>query len=250
MADGDCTAVKICAKCKLAKTSAEFYASKRFKDGKRKECKACDKTRALDWRNDNLEQARQSKRDWDAANHEHVLAYSKGYHQNNLDSVRAKARQRSAKLWAENPELMRARSLAYKRRNPERNRAAAREWARTNVERNRERARRWAEINNARVIANVMAYAKLHPEVQRLRVQQRRAALAAAKVRWEDDFFIAEIYDLARKRTEVTGFAWQVDHIVPIRSKLVCGLHVHWNLTVIPARINRRKSNRHWPDMP
>jgi len=250
MADGDCIAVKSCAKCKASKAPSEFYASKRFKDGRRTECKLCERTRALDWRNGNLDRARQSKRNWTSANSVYVLAYAKRYHQDNRDQVRAKARQRSAQQWVENPELMRARNLDYKRRNPEKNRAAAREWARANAERNRARARRWAELNNARVIANVMAYAKLHPEIQRLQVQRRRAALAAAKVRWEDDFFIAEIYDLARKRSEVTGFAWQVDHIVPIKSKLVCGLHVHWNLAVIPARINRRKSNRHWPDMP
>lgn len=250
MADSDCPPTRICAKCKIPKGVTDFYASKRFKDGLRKECKLCEKSRAMNWRNANLNRARQSKREWSAVNQERARDYAKSYHQANIDIVRAKARQRAAKLRSENPELIRARNLTWKRLNPEKNRAAAREWARANTERNRARARRWAELNNARVIANVMAYAKLHPEVQRLQAQRRRAALALAKVRWEDDFFIAEIYDLARKRTEITGFAWQVDHIVPIKSKLVCGLHVHWNLAVIPAHFNRRKSNRHWPDMP
>jgi hypothetical protein len=250
MTEQDCTATKVCAKCREPKHPAEFYASKRFKDGRRKECKACEKSRALEWRNDNLDQARQSKRDWDAANKSRVVEYSKAYRQANLESVLAKGRALALRFRTANPELARARSLAFKHANVEQNRAKAREWARNNLERNRENARRWAELNNARVIANVRAYQKLHPEMRAESVRRRRAALAASKVDWAEEFIIAEIYDLARKRTEVTGHAWQVDHIVPIRSKLVCGLHVHWNLAVIPARINRRKSNRHWPDMP
>lgn len=51
------------------------------------------------------------------------------------------------------------------------------------------------------------------------------------------------LYQLAAMRNRESGYAWHVDHIIPLQGAFVSGLHVPSNLRVIPAVENNRKYN-------
>lgn len=73
----------------------------------------------------------------------------------------------------------------------------------------------------------------------------RRAGLQRATPKWADRNAIKVVYDECAETTRRTGIPHEVDHIVPLKGKRVCGLHVHWNLRVITRAENSAKSNRY-----
>jgi 5-methylcytosine-specific restriction endonuclease McrA len=79
----------------------------------------------------------------------------------------------------------------------------------------------------------------------------RRAKLALRKRRcrertppWADRAAIQAIYEVAIAYRRA-GLDVHVDHIVPLKGENVSGLHVPWNLQIIPAKENLSKGNRH-----
>lgn len=108
---------------------------------------------------------------------------------------------------------------------------------------------RYRAANGDALKTRQLAYYAANKPAYVARVVKRNAQKLKAHPKWANDFFIEEAYRLAALRTKMLGFSWHVDHIVPLQSKLVCGMHVENNLRVIPGAENLGKGNRHWPDM-
>ena len=76
------------------------------------------------------------------------------------------------------------------------------------------------------------------------RLWGRKEVHRFARPSWANKETIDEIYKTAKKLTEETGIPHEVDHIVPVKHPLVCGLHVENNLQIITQRENQMKSNK------
>jgi len=118
-----------------------------------------------------------------------------------------------------------------KNNNPER-KAYMAEYAQANRAKLREIASKWQKNNKGKVNANTAL---------------RHTAKMQRKPKWllkEDKEYIRCIYQLAAMRNRESDQQWHVDHIVPLQGETVSGLHVPWNLRVVPAVENMRKNNR------
>lgn len=105
----------------------------------------------------------------------------------------------------------------------------------------------WKTENPERYAALQAAYRSRNPEKGAANTAMRRARLAMATPIWLTDEHhrqIALIYAERERITGISGVIHHVDHIVPLRGCGVCGLHVPWNLQVIPANDNMKKSNK------
>lgn len=70
---------------------------------------------------------------------------------------------------------------------------------------------------------------------------QGKLAISRASPAWVDRIAIRSIYEKAKT------LGMEVDHIIPLRNSLVCGLHVPWNLQLLTKTENCRKRNRFDP---
>jgi len=128
--------------------------------------------------------------------------------------------------------------------NPVKNRAKARAWAVANPERALERKREWRKANNDHNNAYQREWIKRNKGTKNAATARRAASRILATPKWVTKAEIRQIYKDAASR------GLHVDHIVPLRSEIVCGLHVPWNLQLLTEKENREKSNKIWPDMP
>lgn len=88
------------------------------------------------------------------------------------------------------------------------------------------------------------AYKRQNVHKVRADTRWRQALLKSATPKWVDRREIEAIYAEAKRLEEAVGVSYHVDHIIPLRGKDVCGLHVPWNLQAIPAKDNYLKGSR------
>lgn len=202
---------KACRKCGEQKPLSAFSKDASSGDGLQRKCKACNDA----YRRANLEKIKARQAQWYSDNRGKLIA---------KQSIRR----------AIDPEYMAS-------------------WRASNTERLIEYRSAYRSANKERLSEYQKQYTKDHREAFTARASKRRAAKIRAATGWDDELdslVLIEAAHLARIRSETLAVEHHVDHVVPLRSAKVCGLHNAYNLAVIPAVENMSKGNRWWPDMP
>lgn len=189
----------------MEKSTSEFYALKTARDGLQGRCKKC------------------------------VIAAVKRRYEADPEAKK----RRVAEWQKNNPERMKE----YRVAQGERPNIRAKEHYRNNREACIERARQW-RLANPEKFRDHQRNRSVDKAVNCEKQMRRYASERRQTPPWVSKADLVPIYRQCQVATEQTGVPHHVDHIVPLRGETVSGLHVPWNLQVIPAKVNQAKGNR------
>jgi hypothetical protein len=153
--------------------------------------------------------------------------YSKSYYEKNKSEKINYQKDYAIK----NAEKIKAQRAEYYLKNKQKALARTANWAAKNQHKRAEYSKNYYNKNKA----------YYHAHSAKRRELCKIQTIPMDKTQW---FAIVEIYKSARRISQETGVPHHVDHIMPLNGKNCLGLHVPWNLQIIPAMDNLRKSNK------
>jgi len=213
---------RICPRCFAAFLSAKKKAGY---------CPPCDKQYKHEWYLRNQERLKAQAIAWRAANRERYLANNKRYYETNKPEIAKKQRE-------------------YQIKNMDRHLQRSAEWRKKNLDKARDNEARYRERNRDVCNSRIREWKKSNVSKVTLYSTARRKRNRDAIPKWADMQKIRQLYRLAEHMRRASGINYQVDHIVPLISPIVCGLHCEANLRIVTQEENLKKSNTQWPDMP
>lgn len=176
---------------------------------------------------------------WYVENSDRISAEAKAAHLADPEKRRAK----SAEYNKRNAEMLRKKTRAWAAANPDKKKSADRAYFEANRDAVLAQAKAWRDANPERKAQNDAAWAKANPLKVKLTKARRRQRVRHATPAWADRRELDAVY------AEADRLNLTVDHIIPLKHKLVCGLHVPANLQLLTRSENCRKSNKFTPEV-
>lgn len=243
---------KTCVKCKAIKPVSDFYNCKRASDGKKSECKICSRNRKRKTNRAYISDlvpdgfcycqycGKTKLANTDNFYSSKITELSKilvckecrrKKNRRNANAKREEAKERHKKWREENRDKIRVKNREWKKKNKRKVKEYSKKYQGTDAYKKARLAynRKYYKENRIKMCAKSCAYDS--------RVRISRPV-------WESQSKINEYYRMAK------DLGLEVDHIVPINSELVCGLHCVDNFQMLTRSENASKGNRFWPYMP
>lgn len=161
-------------------------------------------------------------------NAEKIKAQTKAYVENNREKVK----------------IQRAK---HRKKNRVRIDAAIKEWVEKHREESNEIKVRWVKNNPEKRQISANKWVNNNPEKVNAQTAKYRATKLNATPFWlteDQQKDIKEIYALAKELQWLSEEPLHIDHVMPLVNENICGLHVPWNLQIIPKSMNIKKGNR------
>ena len=170
---------------------------------------------------------------WRAKNRDKIRAANARWYKKNHESILKKASLKSSGR------------TSYHKEWRAKNRQAQREYHLAYYYANKPKLKEQSLARGDDPGARVREWRKKNPGLHRAQEARRDAEKIKATPEWltKADFRNMSLMYAEAARNKLT-----VDHIVPLRGKKVCGLHVPWNLRLLTNAENSQKSNSMPPD--
>lgn len=214
-----------CIHCSFEGEDEKFV---RQGSGYRNTCKICKNKYNAEWDSRNKEKRAESIH--------RTYAKKVGKHPDECRGIKLTEEQRLAnkksgkrKHYVKYREKILQKAKEHGQKNRDRISAYHKEWRKKNKEYKAEQDRAWRQANPAKV---------------NLYSNSRRSRKLQAMPKWLSAIELAQIqemYDIAQALSVQTGIEHHVDHIHPLHGKSFNGLHVPWNLQVLPNTENLSK---------
>lgn len=143
------------------------------------------------------------------------------------------------KRYKENKEEILKKQKKWAQENKDIVNKISQKWRDNNRDKFRESCKKSKEKNKARIVKN---------NIKRLK------NLEYATPKWADINYMNDVYSNCAEANKMflslglNSWKMHVDHIDPLKSDFVCGLHNQFNLQVISAKENLKKHNKFYPN--